>query len=50
MEIVRVMKEKLCFVTLDYEAALKQSQEISTFEKDYELPDGNLISIGSERF
>jgi actin len=50
MEIVRDIKEKLCFVAIDYDAAYKQSFDSSTFEKNYELPDGKVITIGSERF
>lgn len=50
MEIVRDIKEKLCFVALDYEAAMKQSYESTTFEKKYELPDGRVIAIDNARF
>lgn len=49
-EIVRDLKEKNCFVALDYAATLKESQESSAFEKKYELPDGKVITVGSERF
>jgi actin-related protein len=50
LNIGRDIKEKLCFVALDYEAAIKQSHDSSIFEKYYELPDGKFITIGNERF
>jgi actin len=50
MEIVRDIKEKLCFVALDYEEALKKSYNSSEYEKNYELPDGRVVTIGNERF
>ena len=50
LEIVRDIKEKLCFVALDYEEALKKSYSSSEFEKNYEMPDGKIITIGNERF
>jgi len=49
-EIVRDVKEKLCFIALDFDTEMKQSSESSDKEKTYELPDGNIITVGSERF
>jgi len=49
-EIVRDVKEKLCYIALDYEEELKRAEESSDVEKTYELPDGNIITVGNERF
>merc|ERR1712146_322650 len=50
-EVVRTIKEKECYVCLDYEEELKKFDERpNEILTNFELPDGNIIQLGTERF
>ncbi|KAG1451445.1 hypothetical protein G6F56_008085 [Rhizopus delemar] len=49
-ETVRQMKEKLCYVSYDLFLDQNLGNETPTLVDSYELPDGRIIKVGSERF
>lgn len=49
-EIVRDIKEKLCYVAFDYSKELVTAVDSKSFNITHKLPDGQEISVGTERF
>jgi len=49
-KIVGDVKDILSYIALDFDTKMKEAGESSDKEKTDKLPDGNIITIGSERF
>ncbi|GFY62278.1 actin-6 [Trichonephila inaurata madagascariensis] len=51
VEIVRDIKESLCFISKDFLSDMKScAKDMSPFDRRYVLPDGQVLTVGSERF
>ena len=49
-EIFSKVKETTCYVAQDIRQEMHEATQSCKFEKSYELPDGQIISIGNEQF
>lgn len=49
-KILYDIKEQLCYVALDFDQEMSLASTSATIKRNFEMPDGNIISIGSERF
>lgn len=49
-ETAREIKERLCYISYDFKREIQLGTETTVLVKDYMLPDGRVIRVGTERF
>lgn len=49
-ETAREIKEQLCYISYDFKREIQLGTETTVLVKDYMLPDGRVIRVGTERF
>ncbi|OHT02827.1 actin [Tritrichomonas foetus] len=49
-EILRDIKEKLCYVAVDLDSEMQKIEHINEIEKTFQMPEGPSIPIGAQRF
>ena len=49
MSLMENVNRKRCYIALDHDTQLT-SAAVADEEKTYELPDGNIITVGAKRF
>jgi len=51
LQIVNVIKEKVCYVASDFKAeAARYDNDTHGMERSYELPDASMITVGPDRY
>ncbi|KAF5302067.1 hypothetical protein FQR65_LT08617 [Abscondita terminalis] len=49
-DVIREVKDQLTYVAMDFEKEMAAAAASNSLEKSYQLPDGQVITIGNERF
>ena len=49
-QIVRDIKDKLCYVAIDFDKEIGKVSTDQSIEKAYKLPDGQIVKVSNERF